>query len=371
MVPQPVKLSIPLNTPPIFAAGAELKNTFCLTRANNAYPSVYIGDLDNSEAMAFYQESFSLNKKFLDVKPAIIAHDIHPDYQSTVFASGLLAKNSRLKAVPVQHHHAHIASVMAEHRLVPPLTGIAFDGTGLGFDNTVWGGECFTVDKAGEFIRRAHWGYLALPGGDVASKEIWRMAVSLLTQSGISKMPAHLKIFPARKILKMIKREINSPKCCSVGRLFDAVAAIINLRTECTFEAQAAMELEALAVDTPTKKGYTFALQGGEIPVEPVIRAVYKDFCSGVPAFEISARFHLTLSRIVLMLAKRFKNKTVALSGGVFQNRFLLGMAEQQLLMAGFKVYYNNTVPINDGGISLGQAYIAATNENRKSRIEK
>jgi len=168
----------------------------------------------------------------------------------------------------------------------------------------------------------------------------------------------------------MIKNDINSPRCCSVGRLFDAVSAIIDLRVECSFEAQAAMELEALAVDTPTKKGYTFQVEGDEIAVEPIIRAVWNDFKAGVPVFEISASFHLTLSKIIVEMARRLKNKNVALGGGVFQNRVLLGLAEKQLVRSGFKVFYNNNIPINDGGISLGQAYIASL-ENRKSRIEK
>ncbi len=358
--PRPVTLSIPGGTPAIFAAGAELKNTFCLTRGSQAYISPYIGDLDSAEALSFYRESFERNKKFLDVNPAIIAHDLHPDYHSTIFARELRSKDRTLKRIAVQHHQAHIASVMAEHRQKGPLTGIAFDGTGLGLDGTIWGGECFTVNAAGVFERGAHIGYFALPGGDIAAREIWRLAVSLLHQSGISKVPKHLKAYPVKMTRQMIQKNMNSPRCCSVGRLFDAVAAIINLRTECSFEAQAAMEMEALAVDTPTKKGYNFVFKDGIVPVEPIIQAVYADFMAGVPSFEISASFHLTLSRIIIALAEHFNNRTVALSGGVFQNRVLLDLAEKQLLNAGFKVYYNNSAPINDGGISLGQAYIAA-----------
>ncbi|MHB9155050.1 MAG: carbamoyltransferase HypF, partial [Endomicrobiales bacterium] len=244
-VPEPVELPAFAGNPRIpsvLAVGAELKNTFCLTRRDKAYVSPYIGDLDNSDSLGFFKESAERFTRFLKVEPALVAHDLHPDYLSTVFARSLLASR-RVKGVAVQHHHAHIASVLAENNMDKPVIGFAFDGTGYGADGAVWGGECLLV-RGAEFKRLAHLNYFPLPGGDAASREIWRLAVALLDASGIDELPKEIrKKFPYKDIRSLMRRKINCPESSSLGRLFDAVAAITGIAGEVTFEAQAAITL--------------------------------------------------------------------------------------------------------------------------------
>ncbi|MFH1368158.1 MAG: hypothetical protein ABII64_03425 [Elusimicrobiota bacterium] len=357
--------------PQILATGAELKGGFCLTKGKDFHVSTLTGGLDNYDALELFKKSISRLKKFLKVEPRIIAHDLHPNYMSSVFARKLLNANCSLSIVEVQHHFAHIASVLAEKQLEKPVIGFAFDGTGLGTDGKIWGGECL-LWKNGKFSRLAHFDYFPLPGGDIAVKEIWRLAVSLLKQSGIDAIPAHIKNKPWKEIREMAAKGINSPLCCSAGRLFDAVAAIIGLKNEVSFEAQAAIELESLAIDTVVKKGYNLKILGlvasrqspVKIPTTELIRQIWKDKISGVSNKVISAKFHLTLAEIILALSKRFGKKygvkDIALSGGCFQNRVLLSLAKEKLESAGFKVHYNQAVSVNDGCISLGQAWLAA-----------
>jgi hydrogenase maturation protein HypF len=392
IVPEPVVCAIPERTPSVFAAGAELKNTFCLTRENNAYLSPYIGDLDNLDSLEFFKESFRRYKHYLNVEPKIIAYDLHPDYLSTVFAKAYAA-HAGVATVPVQHHCAHIASVLAEKRLNGPVIGFAFDGTGWGGDGTIWGGECFLVCGS-TFTRLAHFEQFPLPGGDVAVREIWRLAVSLLSKARIHSLPRAIKKqYHWQEIQSMISKNMNSPLCSSVGRVFDGIAAMIGLKNEVGFEAQAAMELEALAVktlekmDKPFKKGYNFhikpCLNPGQdqmpltIPLAEIVRGIWEDSCKGVDPGIISLKFHETLAEITRELSsifsKKYRIERIALSGGVFQNRLLLSLIINKLEAQGLSVYYNQTVPPNDGGIALGQAWIAAriAGAGKNNRLEK
>lgn len=365
------------RAPAVLSVGAELKNTFCLTRGGKAYVSPYIGDLDNEGSLAFFNESLERFRSFLKVKPSVIAHDLHPDYLSSVFARRMLA-NGRFKGVAVQHHHAHIASVLAEENIHVPVIGLSFDGTGYGADGTVWGGECLHC-RGAEFSRLAHFEYFPLPGGDAATREIWRLAVSLLGHAGIHDLPGGIRRRQDwQTVRSMIKTGINSPSCCSVGRLFDGIAAIAGLRESVTFEAQAAMELEARAVaaatrgglDFRSKKVYTFEILSRHkngpdvVTIDGIIRGVWEDVLAGKETSAVSMAFHATLAEVIVALAERFGKKhgirDVALSGGVFQNRLLLSLALRRLGAAGFRTHFNRIVPANDGGISLGQAWVAS-----------
>lgn len=377
-VPDPVNLFTPSRTAPvIFAAGAEQKNAFCLVRDGKAYNSQFIGDLDNYKSTLFYREAFKKFQGFLDIKPSVVAYDLHPDYYATRFAKDLVSANHRLTGIAVQHHHAHIASVMAEKMLNRPVLGFAFDGTGLGSDGNIWGGECLLV-KASGFERLAHFEYFHLPGGDIAAKEIWRLAVSLIEKC---RLPSRLEnSYPCDSVRSIIDKGVNSPLTSSVGRLFDAVAAVIGLRSEVSFEAQAAMELESLAVDNSVRKGYNFEVffdkKGSSGPAvigtERILEGVLKDVNKGVSRGLVSARFHYTLSDIIVYLAKYFGRRTgirdAALSGGVFQNRLLLRLSAERLVKEGFRVHFNTLVPANDGGIALGQAWVAY---NKKIKIQR
>jgi len=385
-VPEPVRLSLPKGARPVvFAAGAEQKNTFCLTRGTNAYLSPYIGDLDTGASISFYTEARERFTKFLSVAPRIVAHDLHPDYLSTALARQMLTADRSLKEYAVQHHHAHIASVLAEKKLRGPVIGFAFDGTGLGLDGNIWGGECFVYDNT-LFRRAAHFEYFSLPGGDASTREPWRIALALLKQAGIAAVPRHIAALRNfRQVEAMIENNANCPRCCSAGRLFDAVAALIGVQTVVTFEAQAAIALEALAgahyilpamqLDSKVKKVYNFYIkaekEGYVISVTEMIRDIYEDYRHGTSPALISARLHETLAEIILQVSMRLEGhaatKVVVLSGGVFQNRILLSRAVQRLTAKGFSAHYNTIVPANDGGIALGQAWLALrSKQNRR-----
>lgn len=370
-VPNPIELEALKHngTKTIFAAGTEMKTTFCLTRKSDAYVSQYIGDIDNAESYLFYKEALARFMQYLSVKISTVAYDLHPNYTTSDFSRGLLNWNRRLAGITVQHHEAHIASVLAENKIQKPVIGFAFDGTGLGHDGKIWGGECFLYEE-NKFTRLAHFDNISLPGGDTATREIWRLGVSLLAKAGIKKIPAHYLKFPIIKIQKMIGSNINSPESSSLGRIFDAVASILDLRQVISFEAQAAIELESLALDINVKKGYNFNVfydekAGGYlISLVDVIKGMLSDKENKINLKMISAKFHFTIADIIVSLASKFRSKlrinNVALSGGVFQNRLLLALAVKKLKKAGFNVFWNRFVPPNDGGISLGQVFIAA-----------
>jgi hydrogenase maturation protein HypF len=365
-VPVPVFLRHEL--PPVLACGAELKNTVCITRGNQAFLSQHIGDLENLATYEFFQKSVFHMRRILAVQPELIACDLHPDYLSTRWAE----EQGAILTVRVQHHHAHIMSCMAEHQLEGTVIGLACDGTGYGPDGTVWGGEVLVADEQG-YDRAAQLACVPMPGSAAAIKEPWRMAVSYLhdafgTGMWDQDLPVLREIGEAKAgfIVEMIAKQVNSPLTSSMGRLFDGVAAIAGLRGRVTYEGQAAMELEMAAADD-ADSAYEFAWQDGEplrILPAPIIRGVVADLRDRIPLPVISAKFHNSLVRMLsdlctLLRSRRGLNRVV-LSGGVFQNARLLGGLVPALASRGFEVFSHRRVPTNDGGIALGQAVIAA-----------
>lgn len=382
----PIPVFLKQGVSQILACGAELKNTVCLTKKNNAFLSQHIGDLENLATYEFFELTIEHMKRILDIDPEIIAFDLHPDYLSTRYAKEL--KN--IKKIPVQHHHAHIVSCMAENRLDGPVIGLSFDGTGYGIDGSIWGGEVF-VAEADQFRRAAYLSYIPMPGSARAIKEPWRMAVSYLYHAfNESFWGLDIPLFQTidekkiNIIVDMISKKINSPFTSSLGRLFDGVAAIIGLRNQVFFEGQAAMELEMLA-DPPlpfrtgqwctgqksmTTYDYEWVSNDGyNVLLEPMIRGVVKDMKEGVHPSEISGKFHMTLiylfSELCQVIRKEDGLNRVILSGGAFQNSLLLTGLTQALEEKSFQVFTHHLVPTNDGGISLGQAIIAAAKTRR------
>lgn len=365
-VPEPITLAFDVEG--IVAAGAELKTCFAVGKGRQAILSQHIGDLKNLETYQFYQEAFDRFTRLFRVAPQLIACDLHPDYLSTRFA-----KASGLPIVPVQHHHAHIAACMAEHGLDKRVIGISFDGAGLGDDGHIWGGE-FLVCDLSEYTRIAHFDYIPMPGGDKAVEEPWRMAAAYLHKVFGSAMchyplPLFSKISMEKihLLCRAIEKGINWPLTSSVGRLFDAIAALIDLVYMSSFEAEAPMRLEAIL--KPTTERYTYRIINERILVESMICEVVQDLRDNLAQGTISAKFHHTIAAIVLELAERIRTEhgmnTVVLSGGVFQNRYLLEQVEKQLTVKNFDVYSHQNIPSNDGGLCLGQLVVAAKRSQR------
>lgn len=367
----PVPIFLRQKVPAVLACGAELKNTICLTRGDQAFVSQHIGDLENAASEEFFRFTIGHMRRILEIEPEILAYDLHPDYLSTRWA----LEQERVRKSPVQHHHAHIVSAMAENRIDGPVIGLAFDGTGYGSDGAVWGGEVLVADER-KFDRAAHLAYVPLPGSAAAIRQPWRMGLSYL-HAAFGKevenltLPFLAGIDGARvaTIGAMIQKRINSPPTSSLGRLFDGVAAIIGLRSEVAFEGQAAMELEmmaAAAADQPYDFSWRPGAAGAPLQIEsaPIIRGVVEDLQRGTAPALISARFHSTLARLFADLCQQLRKDTglarVVLSGGVFQNAILLKKLVRALEDKKFKVYTHKQVPTNDGGLSLGQAVIAA-----------
>jgi hydrogenase maturation protein HypF len=381
-VPVPIFLRRPV--PKILACGAELKSTICLTRDTFAFVSQHIGDLENRATYDFFRLTIDHLKRILDIDPQIIACDLHPDYLSTRFAHEAAAADHHLQLVEVQHHHAHIAACMAEHKLDggEPVIGLSFDGTGFGPDHAVWGGEVLIADYKG-YQRAAHLAYHALPGGAAAIKQPWRMGLSHLLAAYGGEIPDLALPFlkgidgAKRKIIaEMIAKGVNCPPTSSMGRLFDAVAAIAGLRQTVAFEGQAAMELE-MAIGSQTDFSetdiYAYGLtapdngETGEplaIETAPIIRGVAMDVDAGVSTAAIANRFHNTLVALFGEIGEALRSRhgidRVVLSGGVFQNARLLAGLTKVLERRGFTVFSHRLVPPNDGGIALGQAMVAA-----------
>jgi hydrogenase maturation protein HypF len=391
-VPEPVTLRAGFPRP-LLAVGAELKNTFCLGKDHRSFLSHHIGDLENAETLRSFTEGIAHFTRLFDIVPEVVAHDLHPEYLSTKYALEL----DDVDLVGVQHHHAHIASCLADNDAAGPVIGVAFDGTGYGTDGTIWGGEFLIADLAA-FQRAGHLTPVPMPGGAAAIRQPWRMAAAYLdapdpgapapgvtdpgvtdtatTASGAMDIGA-ISLDVARRnaarwdpVLAMARRGLNAPLTSSAGRLFDAAAALLGVRDEISYEGQAAIEMEQLA-DPAEQSAYhaTIDQPAAECPFRAsgadLIRAATEDLRAGVPREIIAARFHNGLATLIvdgcILLRDRHALNTVALSGGVFQNLLLLGQTVTRLEANGFTVLTHSRVPCNDGGISLGQAVIASS----------
>lgn len=369
----PDPLRLPFEAPNILATGAELKNTFCLTRQRYAFLSHHIGDLENYPALQAFESGIQHYQRLFRVQPEAIAYDLHPDYLATRHALQR-AEVEQIPAIGVQHHHAHIAACMAENGLDENarVIGVAWDGTGYGEDGAIWGSE-FLLAGYGSYQRLAHLAYVPLPGGDLAAREPWRMALAWLQRSRIDWEPDLAPVRHATRpgstidrleaLRHQIESGLNSPPTSSMGRLFDAAAAILGIRQEVSYEAQAAIELEVLA-DPAEKSAYPLELRpNGEIEPGPLWRGLLADLRRGDPIQRLSSRFHNSLANLVVDVCQAARQQTglsqVALSGGVWQNMFLLRATCQALEKARFEALLHRQVPANDGGLALGQALAA------------
>jgi hydrogenase maturation protein HypF len=408
-VPEPVRVRDGFPRP-VLACGAELKNTFCLAKERHAFVSHHIGDLENAETLRSFTEGIEHFTRLFDITPEVVAYDLHPEYLSTKYALDL----DGVDLVGVQHHHAHIASCLADNGFDRstdgPVIGVAFDGTGYGTDGTIWGGEFLIADLA-KFLRVGHLAQVPMPGGAAAIRQPWRMAAAYLDElaavdpvggsrpvgsagpvvlANPADRPGAVRagasaagldvasLSVARRnadrwdtVVAMARRRVNAPLTSSAGRLFDAIAAVLDVRDEITYEGQAAIQLEQLAdpgevrayragIETaPIEAGEPFLVRGADL-----VAAAVEDLARDVPAELIAARFHNGVAALIAdgceLLREQHALNTVALSGGVFQNLLLLGRTVTRLESAGFRVLLHSRVPCNDGGISLGQAVVAA-----------
>lgn len=369
LAPSPIVLPQKLPLPTL-AVGGQLKSTFALGRASTAFVSHHLGDLDQVSAYEAFTRDIQLYEQLFDIQPQLIVHDLHPDYVSTRYAEER-AGQERLRTLPVQHHHAHIASCIAEHELQGPVIGVAFDGTGFGSDGAIWGGEFLLADLSG-FERSAHLRYVRLPGGDAAIREPWRSAVAQLHDAGCDLSVLCDKVPQAalNVVTQMIRRGVNAPQTSSMGRLFDAVAALLGIRLKVSFEGQAAMELEWLAEQSGDTECYPLEVEEHErqpmiIETRPIIRSIVEDVRANVPRAVIARRFHATIAELIGRVAETIRNRTgvnrMALSGGVFMNAVLMEDSLRRLTNAGFEAFRQTAVPPNDGGLCLGQLAIAAS----------
>ncbi len=364
----PDPIQIPYQVPSILATGPELKNTFCLTRQRYAFVSHHIGDMENYETLRSFEDGIQHFERLFRIQPEAVACDLHPDYLSSRYALQRSQQND-LPLYRVQHHHAHIAACMADNGLdgSHPVIGLAFDGTGYGDDGAIWGGEFLVADYAA-YQRPYHLAYFPLPGGDTAIKRPARTALALLWSLGMQwdnrLAPAQDLCFEERQALRIqLERGINTPRTSSLGRLFDAAAALAGVRQRVNYEAQAAIEFEA-ALDPSESGAYQFEIREGSLEVGEVMRRLSADALSGVPIPVISARFHNGLAEMSHQVCVEIRRRTgiseVALSGGVWQNMALLERTTRSLRKNGFIVYLHHQVPANDGGLSLGQVLVGA-----------
>ena len=356
----PEPLTVPWSFPrPVLACGAELKSTFCVTKGGRAFVSHHIGDLENYETLHSFTSGIEHFCRLFEVTPEVVAHDLHPEYLSTKYALDL----DGVELVGVQHHHAHVASCLADNGFAGPVVGLAFDGLGWGSDSTVWGGEVLIADLAG-FERAAHLDPVPMPGGTAAIREPWRMAASHLNAAYGTELPAGLDVVARNRdrwdaVVTVAASGVASPMTSSAGRLFDAVAALVAGRDGVSYEGQAAIELEQLA-DPSVTDGYPVtALAGAEL-----VRCVVDDLLAGVAPSVVAARFHnafaFAAAETACRVAEESGLSTVALSGGVFQNLLFAERVTGDLESRGLTVLVHHRVPCNDGGISLGQAVVAA-----------
>jgi hydrogenase maturation protein HypF len=371
--PRPVVLPLPCPCP-ILAVGGQLKATFALGRDRQAFLSHHLGDLNYYAAYDAFVKDVDLYEELFAIRPECLVHDLHPDYATTSYAQ-LRAAREGIQLLTTQHHHAHMASCMAEHGLNEPVIGVTFDGAGYGTDGAIWGGE-FLVGAYRQFRRAAHLRYVGMPGGDQAIRQPWRMAVSYLADAQVhnERLTARLLRSELQIIDRMLERRIQTPPTSSVGRLFDAVAALAGVRDRVSYEGQAAVELESLASPVAPAGTYPFAIERVrvEAAVEPLFlvdtrpltKAISAEAIKQVDAAIISRRFHSTMVDIIAQVCSRIREATnigaVVLSGGVFLNALLVQETLAQLQKDGFCVYRHRLVPPNDGGLSLGQLAIAA-----------
>jgi hydrogenase maturation protein HypF len=363
--------------PDLLAVGGHLKNTIAITVENNVFISQHIGDLENPEALRAFQDVIHTFKHLYHVAPGQVAADMHPDYLSTKYA-----QETRLPVFSVQHHFAHVAACMAENELEGAVLGVAWDGTGYGPDGTIWGGEFLLTGEKG-FTRVASFRKFRLPGSALAIKEPRRTALGLMYEiEGDSLFDQNdlnpVQAFSSKEIsvlAQMLRKGIHSPWTSSAGRLFDAVASLSGLRQVVRFEGQAAMELEFALAKEQTGDQYPFRLTNGSshenqpgmiIDWEPMVRLILQDVHAAIPLARISQKFHNTMVEIIVKVAERIAQKRVVLSGGCFQNKFLLEHAVQKLEQEGFKAYWHQRVPPNDGGIALGQIFAASRLMSKK-----
>lgn len=371
----PLPIRLPVASPhEVLAVGGQLKGTFALARGGEGFLSHHLGDLDHYEAFRAFRSDVELYEKLFAIRPSLLVHDLHPEYATTRYATERSARE-RIPLLGVQHHHAHLASCMAENGLTEPVIGVTFDGTGYGTDGAIWGGE-FLVGDLRNYRRAAHLRYVGLPGGDRAVREPWRMATAHLKDAGVSfpALEARILQVERRCVDRMLERRINCPPTSSMGRLFDAVAAIAGVCDRVDYEGQAAVELEWLAAQASTDRTYPFEIVTPSrdgvpasplvIDTRPLIRAVLDDANEGLGPGRIARRFHTSLVEITAAVCRRLREETgvrqVVFGGGVWLNMLLSEEACATLEAQGFRVYRHHRVPPNDGGLSLGQLAVAA-----------
>lgn len=375
-VPLAVELPVGFNAPHMLAVGGHLKNVLALARGRDVFQSQHLGDLENLTGLAFFEESLAHLMRTFEIDPVVVVHDLHPGYLSTEWAKKWAGKRG-LPLVGVQHHHAHVAGCMVEHGLAGEAIGLALDGTGYGTDGKIWGGEVLIARLDG-FDRFAHLEYVPMAGGDAAVKEPWRMALGALTTAGFGLGSAEVasliagKEREARVLLRMMERGLNSPMTSSLGRLFDAVAAVVLGRRTVDYEAQAAIELEGISLFAEETSGYGIELEGGDwarresmrLTTRAMWRELLKDLQAGVGKAQIGARFHAGVAEGFVKAAVAARKATglsqVAMSGGCLHNRRLALLLRKKLEAEGFSVYLPRKVSPGDGGLSYGQVAVGA-----------
>ncbi len=345
----------------VLALGADMKNRFLVASGNTLRFGPDINDLNDAQNYEVFKRSIS--KALKNIKPDIIARDLHPDYFSTQFAKTFVHSPSSVVHRAIQHHHAHMASVMLEHNLEKPVIGVCFDGTGFGSDSNIWGGEFLLVDRKG-FKRLAHLKYNKMPGGERAIKEPWRMALGILGKKAIPFIRG-VERRQIEAVLSMCEKNINSPLTSSAGRLFDAAAALLGVCTHASYEAEGPIKLESMCRDL-TDGSYKFDIskKNGQYIIDPqgIFTGMLKDLKLSKNKKVIAAKFHNSMACIIVNTVKKLsrdtRRKRVALSGGVFQNEFLKKKTIKKLTSSGFRVFTNEKTPVNDLNISLGQYYV-------------
>jgi hydrogenase maturation protein HypF len=358
----PLPVGLREAVPPLLAVGAHLKNAVAVAVGHDVFVSQHIGDLETPQAVEAFRNVGASLLRMYDLRPVAVACDLHPDYLSTQFA-----RESGLPVVGVQHHHAHVLSCMAENHLHGPVLGVAWDGTGYGADHTVWGGEFLRVTETG-YERSAHLRTFPLPGGDQAVKEPRRCALGLLYEILGEEVFARADLAPVRAFAPgelavmrtMLAKGVHSPRTSSAGRLFDAVAALTGLRQVTRFEGQAAMELEFALDGMEGDEAYDTPAGAPVVDWSPLVEGIIDDAVRGAPAPRIAVRFHNAMVEVVVAIARRAGEARVVLTGGCFQNLYLLERAVRRLREEGFEPYWHRQVPPNDGGIAVGQIVAAA-----------